>query len=57
MPRESSLIDMMKKRKLREETQEFEMGTIVLPMSVNFFFKTFLANEATFGFEKFCKED
>ena len=57
VPRESSLIDMMNKRKLREETQEFEMGTIVLPMSVNLFFKTFLANEAVFGFEKFCQED
>lgn len=48
---------MMNKRKLKEETQEFEMGTVVLPMSLNLFFKTFLANDASFGFEKFCVED
>ena len=46
----------MKKVPLNEAEQEYELGQLILPMSVNRFFNEFISNKATFGFDVFSKD-
>ena len=41
---------------LNEAEQEYELGRLVLPMSVNRFFEEFIGPKASFGFDVFSKE-
>ena len=41
---------------VNEVEQEYELGRLILPMSVNRFFQEFIGAQATFGFDAFSKE-
>ena len=41
---------------MNEVEKEYELGRLILPMSVNRFFQEFIGAQATFGFDAFSKE-
>lgn len=43
--------------KLNEADQEYELGQLILPMSIDRFFDEFISDKATFGFDLFSKDD
>ena len=56
IPEESTLKSLVSKEPLREAEQEYELGQLVLPMSINRFFEEFLSSKANFPFDLFSKE-
>ena len=56
-PGEERLRRVIKKRFPLDTTKrEFELGQLILPMSVNRFFEQFVADGAPFGHDIFCSE-
>ena len=47
---------MLKSVPVNEIEQEYELGRLILPMSVNRFFQEFIGHKASFGFDAFSKE-
>lgn len=56
IPEESLLKSLVAKEPLNEAEQEYELGQLVLPMSINRFFDEFLSSKANFPFDLFSKE-
>ena len=50
------LNSLLKQVPLNEVEQEYELGRLVMPMSVNRFFTEFISGQASFGFDAFSKE-
>ena len=56
IPCDEELKTLMESCPLSVADQEYEMGSVILPMSLNHFFKEFLSTVATYPFDAFCKE-
>ena len=50
------LTSLLKQLPLNEAEQEYEIGRLVMPMSVNRFFAEFISGQASFGFDAFSKD-
>ena len=50
------LNSLLKQVPLNEKEQEYELGRLVMPMSVNRFFEEFISDQASFGFDAFSKD-